>query len=267
MKKILIKILCLFIPTHKLRRKVRRKLRGEKDRSEWSAKDFQHYMINLSGAIADPKGLGMADFIMNFSLHIKSRYKNLFYNMPHGAIVLDCGVNRGKFIDLCNIFGARIYGFEPNPNLFRFLEYKYRAGSPESIILTNAGVGAHPGEFDFYCESSDSTAEGFSMYDNIPPSERAERAVCVKCKILDLCEFIKSEFISKNKRIYLIKLDIEDSEFGLIEKLIETGVYKHCDNIVVETHQRFFENGDALIKSVNDAITAAGATNIDLEWI
>jgi hypothetical protein len=65
----------------------------------------------------------------------------------------------------------------------------------------------------------------------------------------------------------MLKIDIEGAEFGLVEKICETGVYKFCQYIMVETHERFFADGAEKMQKMRDAIEKYGATNIDLEWV
>lgn len=263
----ILRVFSIFIPARKIRKRY----------NEWAKRYFsfkhrmqrwiseQHKKDNelLYAAVTDPNGLGMADLIMAGPLGIKKKYQNIFYGMPVGAVVLDGGMNRGKFTDLCNIFGADIVGFEPNKKLADFLTYKYRDN--KNVRVVNAGLGAEKGELTFYCDANCLTDDGFSIVD-IRNSVRKE-TIAVKAEIIDLAEFIQKEFIDKKKRVYLLKLDIEGAEFGLIEKLIANGIHKHVDYIVCETHARFFADGKAKMESLRRAIADNNITNIDLEWV
>lgn len=225
-------------------------------------KSDDFYWINR--AISDPTGMGMADLLMFKSMGINQNQKNIIYGIVPGAICIDCGVNRGKFIDLCNIFGAKIFGFELNPRLIPFLEHKYK--NADNIRLIAAGVGIQECEVDFYFNQNNLTDEGGSLYKNVAADVGGvTKTTVAKARIIDLCDFIDNEFITKNQRVYLLKMDIEGAEFGLVEKMIESGVYKHIDHIILETHERFFDDGEARLKKLNDAISKAGATNINLE--
>ncbi|MDR2872178.1 MAG: FkbM family methyltransferase [Xanthomonadaceae bacterium] len=225
---------------------------------------YYQYFNRLSDAIADPRGLGMADFLMHDSLHVSPKYRNIFYSMLRGANVIDCGVNRGKFIDLCNLFGVQIIGFEPNLKLYSFLQYKYE--NYKDVKLINSGVGADSGLVDFYFDADNISDEGFTVC-ALKKYKDTKSVTSVKCQIIDLCDFIQKEYVEKGQRVYLLKLDVEGAEFGLVEKICKTGIFRHCDYIVVETHARAFDDGNERLQKIKDAISSAGATNIDLDWV
>lgn len=218
----------------------------------------------MNRAITDPHGFGMADCLIFKSMGISHSQKNIFYGIKPGDICLDCGINRGKFIDLCGIFGANIIGFELNPNLIPFLEYKYR--NAENVRIVAAGVGTENSEIDFHFNQNNLTDEGGSIYQNVASDiGGVTKTTSVKARIIDLVDFITQEFIRNNQRVYLLKIDIEGAEFGLVERIMESGVWKHIDHIIIETHERFFEDGAQRLLKLKNSIAAAGAANVDIE--
>jgi len=216
------------------------------------------HLLNM--AITDPKGLAMADFMMSISLRVLPKFRNIIYEIPVDGVIIDGGVNRGKFTDLCNIFGAQIVGFEPNEKLINFLRYKYHDN--KNVRLIHAGLGAEAGELDFYYNADNMSDDAFSMCRKKGYTETAS----MKAQMIDLADFLQQEFIAKGQRIYLMKLDIEGAEFGLIEKLIEKGIHNHVDYIVCETHARFFDDGKEKLESIQRAIRENNVSNIDLDW-
>ena len=51
-----------------------------------------------------------------------------------------------------------------------------------------------------------------------------------------------------HERVDLIKMDIEGSEFGVIEDMLNDGV--ECDQLCVETHARFLEDGKEKMRKI-----------------
>ncbi|GHV21166.1 hypothetical protein AGMMS49959_09860 [Planctomycetales bacterium] len=88
-----------------------------------------------------------------------------------------------------------------------------------------------------------------------------------KVKVVDLVQFIKNEFIGKNRKVYLMKLDIEGAEFELAEGIIKEKVYEHIKHIVIEEHSRIFPDGEQKLERLRSLISQNGITNIDLEWV
>ncbi len=75
------------------------------------------------------------------------------------------------------------------------------------------------------------------------------------------------EILKKHKKITLIKIDIEGAEFDVLDALIEQKLYENIEYIMVETHERFFENPSQKINTLKEKITQNNITNIFLDWI
>lgn len=61
---------------------------------------------------------------------------------------------------------------------------------------------------------------------------------------MDISEFIKRNF-SKEDRI-IVKMDIEGSEFEVIERMLQENTMEWIDEIYVEWHSRFFRDAAAM---------------------
>lgn len=65
----------------------------------------------------------------------------------------------------------------------------------------------------------------------------------------------------------MIKLDIEGAEFDILNDLIDQKLYKKIEYIMVETHERFFNDGIQKINLLKEKIRKNNITNIFLDWI
>ena len=84
--------------------------------------------------------------------------------------------------------------------------------------------------------------------------------------MIDFCAFV-SEIIAKHGKIDFIKLDIEGAEFEVLEALIAQDLYKNVEYIMVETHERLFENPRTKIDELKAQITQKHIKNIYLDWV
>ena len=63
-------------------------------------------------------------------------------------------------------------------------------------------------------------------------------------------------------------MDIEGSEFSVLDSLIETGLFKLVNEIYVEFHERFFDDMDYYVNKKNNYKKIFSENNIILnEWI
>ena len=215
----------------------------------------------FQSALADPH-IGLLDLRME-NASVQKKYKYVFYGIKEGDICFDCGTHVGLISDIFLQMGAVVHAFEPQSCLFNMLKYKYK---DKHIFLNNAAVSDTDGKTDFYTSDSESnmgTLEGSSVY----YVEKSVRKFKYTVNTVDLCQYIQEHIADKNKRIYILKLDVEGSEFDILPKLIETGMYNYADYIFVETHARLFDDGKEKLSSIENLIHENNITNIYLDWV
>jgi FkbM family methyltransferase len=214
----------------------------------------------ISRSIIDPNGNGMLSLMMA-NAQVPNKYKFMFYEMVTGSIFIDGGMNEGIITDICLKFGAKIYGFEPNPFAAKFLKNKYR--NNENVIVEPKAISNRDGKISF--NFSDIFDQGGTKCDVMNKYKRQQNKFEVE-EIL-FSNYVKSIVKQEQKDIYMCKLDIEGAEFEVLEDIIESGVYKNIKYIVCETHARFFGDGDERLKKIEKMITDKNITNIYLDWI
>ena len=65
--------------------------------------------------------------------------------------------------------------------------------------------------------------------------------------MIDFCDFVKG-LVQKHGKINFIKLDIEGAEFEVLDSLIEQNLHENIEYLMVETHERIFDNPKAKIE-------------------
>lgn len=133
-------------------------------------------------------------------------------------VVLDCGSNRGAFAKaLAEGFGARVFGFEPDPRLFPCLP------EVEGVSFFDLAVSSQAREMVLNLGVSSCSSARFQ-------EGAAQEAAVVGGVSLD--GFCAEQSIV---RIDLLKLDIEGAEIDVLESLPD-GFLETVGQVTVEFH-------------------------------
>ena len=148
-------------------------------------------------------------------------YGNLCNGMDMSGVVIDAGANVGFFTLYALHKGAsRVYAIEPDVDAYFYLSENFKDNA--SVILINKALASHCNGFNFYTNLSDSVAS--SNY--------------IKCdnSIESFIETVNLDVIlSINGKINILKLDIEGTEFEVIEHLNEHHFNK-INQMFIEFH-------------------------------
>lgn len=182
-----------------------------------------------------------------------------------GEIAIDCGASIGDVTEELVKKGAEVCCFEANPVTFEFLSKRF--GSNPSVQCFQKAVSDRAGKARFYLhedfDGSDEklrTANGSSLLE-FKGNVRKDQPIEVET--IDLCAFIES----LDREIGLLKIDIEGAEIEVINRLIDTGLYKKARVILAETHERKIPELRVPTQKLRDRIKEMGISNIDLDWI
>lgn len=223
----------------------------------------------LKMMLLEPNGLNNIHFRYEL-IDAPAKYEHLFWEMPSDSVCIDCGGNIGLFSDMIISQGCQVHLFEPNPYLFSKLSWKYR--NEPLIHLYNSAVGIRNGNVTF--SMPEKINEDFLTWSesSVVKTEQIDKE-CITSKSKDyevecirLTEFIEQLLIQSNP-IYILKLDVEGSEFEIIEDIIEKRLYKNITHIFCETHERFVVQGTEKLERIKEKIASLGIENIYLDWI
>lgn len=189
------------------------------------------------------------------------KYNRIFNGLNKGDIAIDCGANIGKVTKRMAQSGATVYAFEPDPNAFKELMRNFE--DVQNVTLINKAVSDHSGRVklyfnDRYNEDPKKWSVGSTLVEGKP---HVDKSNFVEVEVVDIKEFIDT----LSRPVALIKIDVEGEEIRILNKLIDTGLAKKVENILVETHERFpvLKNPtEDLRKKIKDL----NIKNIDLDW-
>lgn len=157
--------------------------------------------------------------------------------------------------------GAEVYAFEPNLYLNAFLKRKFKN---QNTHLYQKAVGSKNYKTSFLIFQGRALSQGNRIVSSLQDEETSQS---YEVEVVDLCDFIDINFVSKGKEVYLLKLDIEGAEFEILEKLITQKLYQHIKFIACETHEYMFKDGEAKLKKIQKLIKSKNIHNIFLDWV
>jgi FkbM family methyltransferase len=145
----------------------------------------------------------------------------------------------------------KIYTFEANPVTYD-IYVKQHLNKIANVNAQNKAVSDHNGTITVNLETplnEGDTGQGTSIIsieewnpwglaDDGPDNTHFNRQVEVPC--FDFSDFIRETF-SKDDNL-IIKMDIEGSEYDVLDKMIADGTIEYVNHISVEWHSRFFRN-------------------------
>lgn len=235
-------------------------------RIEKKISSMEKLVSDLAQGVVDPKGLSIAKLRMSV-LKCPEHFQYIMCSMPKNAMVIDGGANLGLFSDLMLGLGAKVVAFEPNPILCKFLRTKYNLNGcdkNDSFELIAKAIACAEGKHTFSMTTGGAfiTETQAGSIDAVSKGERLDFDV----DLIDFVDYLKS-LIDQGKRPYLIKLDIEGTEFDVIDKLIEEGMCSHFDYLMCETHERFFSDGEERLRRLKQKLKDKNIRNVFLDWV
>lgn len=179
------------------------------------------------------------------------------------TVILDCGANRGEISELFARTGAEVYAFEPDPVAFSLLKVRFRGN--QNIHCIQKAVWVETGSVELYLHpGQDGTNSDFTVSSSIvKEKENVSDQHKIEVEAIDLIAFIKN----LDKKISILKMDIEGAEIEILEKLIAEKLYKDIGLILVETHSSKISSQIEPLKTIQQKIISQQITNIKLNWI
>lgn len=162
----------------------------------------------------------------------------------------------------------KIHTFEANPETFKIFTKDYLNQTP-NVQAYNAAVSDHNGHITVNLETPPNegdTGQGTSVIsmdqwnpwglaDGGPDVTHFKRQVDVPC--FDFSSFIRESF-SKDDNI-IVKMDIEGSEYDVLEKMVADGTIEYINHMSVEWHARFFRDEEKAKKREEALLEKLGA--------
>ena len=232
MKRKTVKLLCSIIPVSNWRKKMRKKL-------------VFNYVLSK-----EEKEKVMRD---------QALYSSVMDLVDENCVCIDCGANTGQETIPWAEKGAEVHAFEPHPECFRIL--KEKTASYDKVYLYEKGVWHRNSTMKLYLREGAGETDVSESSSLLKSKPNVDEDSYVKVEIIDLVEFIRE----LDKRVDVLKIDIEGAEVELVQKIIDTKVYETIGLILVETHEQIKEISED-IQRLRTLVSELGIDNINMEW-
>jgi FkbM family methyltransferase len=162
------------------------------------------------------------------------QYRNIV-DIEEGDVVVDIGFNYGIFsLGALNRGASKIYGFEPNKNIYNVIKDIYP--DRDKVIIYNYAVSNKNDNLIFY-EGHNTLSS--SLEDNVNDYKESYEVTCVS-----FYDFMKENNIEK---IDLLKIDCEGAEYEIFETIPDE-YFSKINKIHVEFH---FNDGEKVKPLIN----------------
>jgi FkbM family methyltransferase len=176
-------------------------------------------------------------------------------------VFIDGGAHKGEAIEVlldkrADLKGCEIHFFEPNPELIGLLENIVKENKGYDIKVYHSAIWMADGEINFL----ESVERWGTLASTVVPSMKEiwglklDRGNPHKVPAKSLSKFLDN--FDKNDYI-VVKLDIEGSEYYVIDDLFTSGKIEMIDELYIEWHDHFFPHlknkGDELRRRLSSA--------------
>ena len=159
------------------------------------------------------------------------------HNIDRNSVFIDVGSNWGDVLKELVATQCKVYSFEPHPEYSEILGYTY-TNNP-NFFMYKAAVWSEDIIRPFFFKGHNIRlnggatlmAEKTNIYND-------SKHTAVQC--LDIARIVKSI----DRRIDVLKLDVEGAEWNILHRLYETGTYLDVKAIYVENHSRKIPRDD-----------------------
>lgn len=181
---------------------------------------------------------GRYDHIRKSNKHKSNWYGNQyggFYAIPEllneYSIVYSMGIGEDISFDEAIIeqHGCKVFGFDPTP---KSINWCRNTSLPQNFTFYDYGIANTTGRMRFYLPKIEHHVSG-SIIDHNNVSHQF-----VEVNMMSLRDIMKS---LDHEKIDLLKMDIEGSEYEVIDDILKTDI--QISQLAIEFHERFFKNG------------------------
>ncbi|MBB4806186.1 FkbM family methyltransferase [Chryseobacterium defluvii] len=149
------------------------------------------------------------------------------------SVVYSFGIGEDISFDKAVIekFGCKVFAFDPTPKSIKWV--KNNTDVPTEFNFFPFGIDDRSGDVEFMLPKNESYVSGSAIKQKNVNEQRVVK-VPMKC-LSDIVQDLGHTSVD------LLKMDIEGSEYKIIENILNTPV--EIKQLLIEIHERFFEDG------------------------
>lgn len=161
-------------------------------------------------------------------------------------ICIDLGANMGVYTEKFALTGAEVHAYEPDPHCFAALQKRFADRS--NVHLHNAAVSATGGVATLrrtlnFAQSPDAESQSSSIARKDPKTYDTDGVVVEMRAFADVVNAF-------DRPIAIVKMDIEGSEFEILDEILAAPERFRIGALFVETHERSFPERVGMIRQL-----------------
>ena len=164
-----------------------------------------------------------------------NQYGGFFLNpslINENAVVYSFGIGEDISFDkeIIDTHKCHVYGFDPTPKSINWCK---KQDLPECFHFHDFGISQETGKTHFHLPNNKKHVSGSIIQHNNVSEENF-----VEVEMKSFKDILK---MYNHDQIDVLKMDIEGSEYDVIEDVLKSGILIH--QMAIELHERFFKNG------------------------
>jgi FkbM family methyltransferase len=143
-------------------------------------------------------------------------------------VIIDCGANIGISMLYLkhNYPQAQMYCFEPNPNVFKLLSQNRDYNKLDNVTLFPVALSNFEGETSFFMDDNAGT-----LLSSLDQKRGGNNVIHCQTKKL-------SDYIKDFDKVDLVKMDVEGSEWMILDDLKQSKCLDKIQQLIIEYHHK-----------------------------
>jgi len=185
------------------------------------------------------------------------------FKLNKDSLVIDCGANTGDITNRFASTGATVIAFEPDPLAYKILSERFK--NHKKVTCINKGVWDKDAQVTLYKHIDQGNEEiPFTVGSSIVKEKNNVGLTNgINIEVIDLIFFIKS----LNRKINIIKMDVEGAEIEILAKIIYEEHHHLFDYLLVETHETKIPGHLEKLEVLKGEMANSNIKNIKLNWL
>lgn len=175
-------------------------------------------------------------------------------------LAIDGGANVGAMTAKLVDAGFEVIAFEPDPEAADRL--MARLGDHANVTLHRKALSTETGTATLYRHKDYAPDRPVTTESStIIGQRKTDEKNALRIDVIDFPAFVENE----DRRIGILKLDIEGAETEIMHTLLDRGLIDRIDRVFVETHERFSTGLAWRTAQVRARVRQAGLTHVNLD--
>jgi FkbM family methyltransferase len=184
--------------------------------------------------------------------------------VDESSLIIDCGANVGDISALFLTKKASVIAFEPDPMAFGMIQKRFKGNKKIEIINKAVAHEAGTVKLYFHADQQQNSNSAFTVSSSIIQHKvNINTDNSIEIETVDLDSFIAK----LDRKVDILKMDVEGAEIEILKKMIKNGTYKNIGLLLVETHETKIPGHKELVAELKATISRLKIKNIKLNWI